>query len=154
MKKHFLIAWIALLSISCNAQDQTPKATTENSPKGTWKVDKEFDEQGNLIKYDSIYSWSSHNSHTNLTAKDADSIMQAFKSKFFANHSGISPEYLDNMFAQDSIFNFSFFKDDLFADPFKDDFVNMEELRKQMIARHQSFLQQQQPALIKPEADE
>ena len=25
-------------------------------PKGSWKVDREFDENGNLIRYDSIYT--------------------------------------------------------------------------------------------------
>ena len=32
---------------------------SQETPKGAWKVHKEFDENGNLIRYDSVYSWSS-----------------------------------------------------------------------------------------------
>jgi hypothetical protein len=28
-------------------------------PKGKWKVSKEYDDQGNMISYDSVYVWSS-----------------------------------------------------------------------------------------------
>lgn len=34
-------------------------AKKSEQPKGTWKVDKEFDENGNLTSYYSISSWSS-----------------------------------------------------------------------------------------------
>ncbi|WAC01988.1 hypothetical protein N7U66_19475 [Lacinutrix neustonica] len=62
MKKYVLVAITALLSMSCNGQKRKAKDienTVVEQPKGSWKVDKEFDDQGNLIRYDSIYSWSS-----------------------------------------------------------------------------------------------
>ena len=40
------------------------------------EVNKEFDEHGNLIRYDSIYSYSSSNS--NMDAKKMDSLMKHF----------------------------------------------------------------------------
>ena len=67
MKKYIILVFTALLTINCNGQqNETKKSDIKESeenaveqPKGAWKVNKEFDENGNLIKYDSIYSWSS-----------------------------------------------------------------------------------------------
>ena len=72
MKKYVLLFMIGMLSVSCNSQnkDLKNKESEEKSikePKGSWKVDKEFDENGNLIRYDSIYSWSSDDKYDNLS---------------------------------------------------------------------------------------
>ena len=91
MKKYILLFMIGLLSVSCNGQKNDTKntETKENEgniveqPKGSWKVDKEFDDNGNLIRYDSIYSWSSNGKFDNLSLSDKDSLMQSFKSRFF-----------------------------------------------------------------------
>ncbi|WP_405291597.1 hypothetical protein [Algibacter sp. Ld11] len=89
MKKCVLLLAVALLSVNCNGQkneDKKVEITEIEKPKGSWKVDKEFDENGNLIKYDSIYSWSSSNNMEGLSPIDRDSLMQSFKSKFFTNY--------------------------------------------------------------------
>ena len=62
MKKFILLFMVSLLSVSCKGQEnKTKKNEKEDNktniveePKGTWKVDKKFDENGNLIRYDSI----------------------------------------------------------------------------------------------------
>ena len=95
MKKHVLVIIVALLSVSCNGQKNNAKqieikeseGTVAEAPKGSWKVDKEFDENGNLIRYDSIYSWSSNTKFDNLSLSDKDSLMQSFKSRFLSNYS-------------------------------------------------------------------
>lgn len=91
MKKYILLFIVGLLSVSCKGQEnETKKNEKEENktnivevPKGTWKVDKEFDENGNLIRYDSIYSWSSNSKYNNLSSFDRDSLMQSFKTRFF-----------------------------------------------------------------------
>ncbi|WP_233268027.1 hypothetical protein [Algibacter sp. L3A6] len=83
MKKCVLLLVVAFLSINCSGQkseDKKVEITEIERPKGAWKVDKEFDENGNLIKYDSIYSWSSSNNMEGLSAMDRDSLMRSFKS--------------------------------------------------------------------------
>lgn len=52
------------------------KSDSIKPPEEKIEVNKEFDEHGNLIRYDSIYSYSSSNS--NMDAKKMDSLMKHF----------------------------------------------------------------------------
>ncbi|WP_417196800.1 hypothetical protein [Bizionia sp.] len=158
MKKYILLFMVGLLSISCNGQKNEQKTEIKESdgklveqPKGTWKVDKEFDENGNLIRYDSIYSWSSNGKFDNLSVSDKDSLMQSFKSRFFTNYSGFVNEGFEAIFSQDSLFSKRFFNDDFFGSNFGNDFMDIDKLRQQMMARQKEFLEKYQSEFIKPE---
>ena len=158
MKKHILLFMVGLLSISCNGQKNGQKKETNESdrklveqPKGTWKVDKEFDKNGNLIRYDSIYSWSSNGKFDNLSLSDKDSLIQSFKSRFFKNYSGFENQGFEDVFSQDSLFSKRFFNDDFFGSNFGNDFMDIDKLRQQMIARQKKFLEKYQSEFIKPE---
>ncbi|TYB74039.1 hypothetical protein [Bizionia myxarmorum] len=158
MKKYFLLFMVGLLSISCNGQKKDQKTEIKENddklveqPKATWKVDKEFDENGNLIRYDSIYSWSSNGKFDNLSMSDKDSLMQSFKSKFFKNYSGFENEGFSAIFSQDSLFSNRFFNDDFFGSNFGNDFMDIDKLRQEMIARQKKFLEKYQSEFIKPE---
>ena len=158
MKKYILLFIVGLLSISCNGQKNEQKTETKESdgklveqPKGTWKVDKEFDENGNLIRYDSVYSWSSNDKFDNLSLSDKDSLMQSFRSRFFKNYSGFENEGFEAIFSQDSLFSKRFFNDDFFGSNFGNDFMDIDKLRQQMIARQKKFLEKYQSEFIKPE---
>lgn len=157
MKKYVLLFMVGLLSISCNGQKNEHKTETTESdeklveqPKGTWKVDKEFDENGNLIRYDSIYSWSSNGKFDNLSLSDKDSLMQSFKSRFFTNYSGFENQGFEDVFSQDSLFSKRFFNDDFFGSDFGNDFMDIDKLRQQMISRQKKFLEKYQSEFIKP----
>ena len=59
---------LMFIIIGCNSQEKDKKQTENNlkedsivKPEEKWDVHKEYDEFGNLIKYDSIYSWSYSN---------------------------------------------------------------------------------------------
>ena len=159
MKKYILLFMIGLLSVSCNSQNNDIKNTeTKESdeeivkePKGTWKVDKEFDENGNLIRYDSIYSWSSDDKYNNLSLSERDSLMQTFKSRFFTNFSGFENQGFEDVFSKDSLFSKHFFNDDFFGSDFGSDFIDIDKIRQQMIARQKKFLEKYQSEFIKPE---
>ncbi len=80
---------LSMLAISsCNAQqDKTVKlidtAASQNQPKVTSKVNKRYDKNGNLIGYDSTYTWS----YSSKSVKpgrhvDADSVWDSFKRQF------------------------------------------------------------------------
>ena len=159
MKKYVLLVMAGVLSMGCNAQNNKAKTTepTNNEkqvdvePKGTWKVDKEFDENGNLIRYDSIYSWSSSNQFKNLSDTDRDSLIQSFKSKFFTNFSEFENRGFEDVFSQDSLFSHRFFNDDFFGSDFGTDFMDIEKIRQRMISRQKKFLEKYQSEFIKPE---
>jgi len=151
---------IGLLSVSCNSQNNDIKITETKErndekiveePKGTWKVDKEFDENGNLIRYDSIYSWSSYDKYNNLSLSERDSLVQSFKSRFFTNFSRFENQGFEDVFSKDSLFSKHFFNDDFFGSDFGSDFMDIDKIRQQMIARQNFFLKKYQSEFIKPE---
>lgn len=159
MKKYVLLFMAGLLSFSCSGQNEETKKTeaiddkakTAEQPKGSWKVDKEFDENGNLIRYDSIYSWSSSNNFNELSSVERDSLLQSFKSRFFTSFSGFENQGFEDIFSQDSLFAKRFFNDDFFRSDFGTDFMNIDKIRQQMIERQKKFLEKYQSEFIKPE---
>lgn len=157
-----MVYWfVALISLSCNGQ----KADIENKdqgankeketvvPKGIWKVDKEFDEHGNLIKYDSIYSWSSSSHLDSLSTLDRDSLIQSFRSRFFTNFSDFNIRGTHGIFTQDTLFGDRFFDDDFFKSDFGKDFMNIDKLRQEMIEKQKKFLEKYKSEYIKPEEE-
>ena len=154
MKKYVLLFMAGLLSVSCNGQNAETKESKEKlveQPKGSWKVDREFDENGNLIRYDSIYSWSSNNKYDDLSLSERDSLMQSFKSRFFTNFSQFENQGFEDVFSQDSLFSKRFFNDDFFSSDFGSDFMDIDKIRQQMIARQKRFLEKYQSEFIKSE---
>ncbi|UMB60747.1 hypothetical protein MHL31_00705 [Lutibacter sp. A80] len=159
MKKYMLLIIIGVLSISCNGQNSTSKLSeakkNENNlndqPKGSWKVNKEFDENGNLIKYDSIYSWSSTKNFDNLSSVNKDSLIQSFKSRFFKNYSGFKNEGFSSIFSEDSLFSNHFFNDDFFGSDFGKDFMDIDKIHKEMIDRQKEFLKKYQSKFLNSE---
>jgi hypothetical protein len=154
MKKYILVVMAALLSVNCNGQKAETKESEGNiveQPKGSWKVDKEFDDKGNLIRYDSIYSWSSNSNFDNLSTMDKDSLIQSFKSRFFTNFEKFENQGFEDVFSQDSLFSKHFFNDDFFGSNFGKDFMDMDKIRQQMIERQKKFLEKYQSEFLKSE---
>lgn len=156
MKKYILLFMTVFLSVSCNGQKNEIKKTEtkENiveKPKGNWEVNKEFDENGNLIRYDSIYSWSSSNKLNHLSSVERDSLMQTLKSRFFTNFSSFKNQGFEDMFSEDSLFSKRFFNDDFFGSDFGKDFMNIDKIEQQMIDRQKKFLEKYHSEFIKPE---
>ncbi|CDF79529.1 conserved hypothetical protein [Formosa agariphila KMM 3901] len=154
MKTYVLLAMMSLLTVSCNGQEpeiQKRDKNTVEQPKGSWNVNKEFDADGNLIRYDSIYSWSSYDTLDKLSAADRDSLLQHMKSRFFTNFSGFENQGFEHVFTNDSIFSKHYFNDDFFGSDFGHDFMDIDKIRQQMIARQKAFLEKYNEALIKPE---
>ncbi|CAH8283158.1 hypothetical protein EV196_102133 [Mariniflexile fucanivorans] len=159
MKKHVLVIIVALLSVSCNGQKNNAKqieikeseGTVAEAPKGSWKVDKEFDENGNLIRYDSIYSWSSQGELDHISTLDRDSLLQSFKSRFFTNFSDFENQGFDDVFSKDSLFSKRFFNEDFFGSDFGKDYMDIDKITQQMLEKQKKFLEKYQSEFIKPE---
>ena len=159
MKNYFLISAFAILSVSCNGQEikteiaenNTSNKNSIEAPKGSWKVDKEFDEQGNLIRYDSIYSWSSDSVYKNLSAVARDSLIQSFKSSFFTNFSSFEDDGFDKIFSKDSLFSQRFFNDDFFKSDFGKDYIDIDRIGEEMMERQRQFLKKYQSEFLEIE---
>lgn len=149
MKKYVVLAISALLTISCNSQEKKSKDDTHEGtkaqiteePKGSWKVNREFDEEGNLIRYDSIYSWSSGTDLNELAAMNRDSILKSMQSRFYRNFSHFDHKDFPNLFEDDSLFAKRFFNDDFFDSDFGHDFMDIDKVRERMENMQRNFLE-------------
>ncbi|MDO6601518.1 hypothetical protein [Arenibacter palladensis] len=158
MKKIAILSMVAILNLSCNAQENKKEDNLQKDsiaqvepPKGTWKVDKEFDENGNLIRYDSIYSWSSTDNLDELAQRNPDSLLQSFRSKFYRNFSHIDNQRFGDLFSEDSLFTKRFFDNDFFDSDFGEDFMDIDRIRKRMETMQKRFLERYQSEFEKLE---
>lgn len=152
MKKATTLLIAAILSLSCEAQEKDSadkqkkddKQTIAAQPKGEWKVHKEFDEAGNLIRYDSVYTWSSGSELDDLSLLDRDSTLQSLRSRFYREFSGIDEQEFGDLFSADSLFSKRFFNDDFFDSDFGRDFMDIDRIRERMERLQQEFLEKYQ----------
>lgn len=158
MKKYIILLLAAFLSTSCNSQEtinkdernKDNKAATTETPKGSWKVNKEFDEAGNIIRYDSIYSWSSGDNLNELATFDRDSTLKSMQSRFYRNFSqfDFDKEGFGDLFAEDSLFTKQFFNNDFFENDFGKDFMDIDKMHERMESMQKRFLQRYQPMVV------
>ena len=133
MKKLFAFMMILFLTIGCNAQEnkaQNKKQIDENKPKTNIIVNKEYDENGNLIRYDSTYSYVYSNVEGDSTL--ADSLLSNFKGEVFESFPDAKTPFWNDMFFEDSLLNYDFYKDDFFSKRFEMNMKRFEKLFKQM----------------------
>lgn len=151
MKTRMLLLMLMLSFFGCNAQEKEKKnddlgAETDKSaiPKGNWKVNKEFDEDGNLISYDStyVYSYSTVEGDT-VYNKDVDEIFKNFR-QFYENHQIGGHLGLMNSFLNDSLYGEpNFFEDDFFSDRMMS--KHFQEQIRQMDSMRNEFLKENYP---------
>ena len=87
--KH-VVAFLFILAITgCMGQEKEKdeiskdeKQEMAQEPKGQWEVHKEYDDLGNLIKYDSIYSYDYSNTKDDSIKINLDSIIDSFRGYF------------------------------------------------------------------------
>ena len=159
MKNIALLFLAAVLTTSCNSQEnkkddlenEVGKEKITEQPKGTWKVDKEFDEAGNLIRYDSIYSWSSSDDFETLDLRDKDSLLQSFQSRFFRHFSDTDRFGFDSFMEPDSLFNERFFNKDFFGSDFGKDFMDIDRMHQRMERMQKEFIERYRSRFDLPE---
>ncbi len=150
-----VIAMFCMLAITgCSGQDRGKKGNLENkesaldTPRSSWEVRKEYDDAGNLIRYDSIYSWAYSNVEGDSISVNLDSIMDAFRLHF----ENTSPSPWRDRFSYfpevDSLFMNRFFEDDYFFKNWQRDYSEMEEMMRKMDSSRNEFLKRFHPGLI------
>lgn len=122
MKKILIFIIFFLAGSGCNAQNEDSDilladSLNQNKPQTKIIVNKEYDESGNLVKYDSSYSYFYSNIKNDSTY--VDSTLAVFQNDFFNSFSNMQRPFLDEMFFEDSLMNYDFFKNDFFSQRFK-----------------------------------
>lgn len=157
--KKILALVIVLMLLGCNQKEKENLTQQVESnekvkdkmvvkPKEKWDVRKEYDEFGNLIKYDSIYSWAYSNIEGDSLHVNLDSIMDSFR-RYFGDR---SPFKLKEEFfyfpKNDSLFKYEFFKDDYFFSNWQKQHSELEDMIKRMDSSRNAFLKRFHPGLL------
>jgi hypothetical protein len=119
---------LSVTLISCNGQtnkkSENDKSTAK--PQTNIKVDKQYDSNGNLIKFDSSYSYYYSNIKDDKNV--GDSIFSNFKNQFNQKYSFSANPYFNDFFFQDSLLKYDFYKKDFFLNRFRNNMKMMDSL--------------------------
>lgn len=142
----------SLIFSSCNGQKakkEKNRSVTDttlissNQPKEDIKVNKEYDKNGNLIRYDSTYTYYYSNIDENRAA--ADSIYNKFQEMFEEKYPFATEPYFDNLFFEDSLLHYDFYKKDFFHQRFMKNMELMDKLFREMDSVKNQFFMEQFP---------
>lgn len=146
MKTFNILPIFLFLMLSCTAQNKQQKKeqidNSTNIPKEKVQVNKEYDELGNLIKFDSIYSYS-YSSNGQLN----DSIILKMQEQFSKNKL-FGQQFFNNFFEEDS----TFFNDHFFSKGFINHDAQFNQMMKRMDSIQQLYFNQRR-GLIPPEPE-
>lgn len=120
---------------------KTKEASVLNKPKIDIQVNKKYDEMGNLIYYDSTYSYfyASQKTDKFLT----DNILNTFKPFLEENYPDLLNISIEQLFFNDSILQNDYFYDDYFQKRVELNHDNLEELMKKMDSIKKIFFEMQ-----------
>jgi hypothetical protein len=131
MKKAYLVFCCIVLFSTCknkNSNQQIVSAQTENksnhpdttsNPKIDVKVNRKYDDKGNLIRFDSSYSYYYESPGLKSSAIRSDSLYRQFKNSFQSNLLDSMRSEMNKIFFNDSLFQYDFFNSDYFSKRFE-----------------------------------
>ena len=133
--------------LGCNGQTGKQNGDSVNkgtNPQTSIKVDKKYDSKGNLINYDSTYSYYYSNIKDNKGLED--SIFANFKNQFNNKYFFSTNPYFNDFFFQDSLLKYDFYRKDFFINRFRNNMRMMDSLFWGMDSLKNSFFNK--PSLI------
>ncbi len=136
MKTTILLFFVSTFFFACNSQNIKSKDGGMKKPQENIKVTKKYDENGNLIELDSVYTsyYSNFDGDTIFT----DTLMNQFSNYF--KHS-FNLGFSDGLYSVDSMFMPGFFHDDFFENQFIRQDKEMLNMIRQMDSLKNSFFQ-------------
>ena len=157
MKKMLFILLVPFLVASCSAQNEKTTNEKENlsseqkstEPKVDVKVNKVYDENGNLISYDSTYVWSYTNTFGDSVDVNIDSVMSQFKPMIGSHFPGFLNDNYNDYFFGDSLFYHDFLSPDYFFDRWEQERIRMNRMMREMDSLKELFFREQYPELKK-----
>lgn len=153
--KNAIFILVVFMCLGCKNEEKKglkmltlKKKPTVLEPKENWGVTKQYDEFGNLIKYDSIYSYTYSNAQGDTVKVNLDSVMLSFKDYFSKN----TPYRWNKDFfyapKHDSLFMNNFFKENYFFNEWGRQPWNIKKMMFQMDSTRNTFLKKFHPGLM------
>lgn len=130
-----------IITVACNSQagQKDAKAKTVNvektegvNPKIKTRVNKQYDSKGNLMKFDSTYSYFYTSKGNDSTKVGLDTLVKEFKSYYSQQMTSGINRHFNDIFLTDSLFKYDFLNDDYFRKRFELNMAIMHDMFKQM----------------------
>ena len=106
-------------------------------------VNKQYDDKGNIVRFDSSYSCIYSSRGSGNMQMNTDSVYTHFRSFFHHNYKGLSDPWHDNVTGSDSLFRHDFLSNDYFMKRFElnqrmfdNVFRQMDSLKKHQMHRN------------------
>ena len=152
MKKLMAIMLLSFLMGGCNGQkNQNEKSSkqiasidTLAKPKVDVRVNKKYDDKGNLVQYDSTYSYF-YSSPGFKNSISSDSLFSNFKIPLRNDYKGLLDDNMNNIFFNDSLFKYDFYNNDYFSKRFQLNIQRFENMFKQMDSIKSDMFRQTYP---------
>ena len=143
---------LSFLVGGCNGQKKQNEISTKQfaavdtmvKPKADIRVNKKYDEKGNLVQYDSTYSYF-YSSPGFKNSISSDSLFNRFKTPLRLDYQGLFNENMDSIFFNDSLFKYDFYNSDYFSKRFQLNMLRFENMFKQMDSIKSSMFNQNYP---------
>jgi hypothetical protein len=156
LKIERLLIFSSLLFIvfSCDSQNKksehNPKTVTSEkivgvNPKIKTKVNKQYDAKGNLIKFDSTYSYFYTSKHRDSLKVTIDNVFNEFKTFYNDNLISGFNKQINEIFMSDSLFKYDFLNDDYFRKRFELNMNKMNKIFLEMDSMKVNYLKSAQP---------
>ncbi|MGE0089679.1 MAG: hypothetical protein AB7S50_09435 [Bacteroidales bacterium] len=117
------------------------------NPKVDIKVNKEFDRNGNVIRYDSTYTYIYTYPNGNKETINIDSVFKSFKPYFFDKGIDLMQKPFIDFFESDSSFQQHFFDHDYFINQFENEMFRFEEMMREMDSLRNLYLKEIYPEI-------
>ena len=146
-RKWLLILTVLVVFCSCNKEvnelEDNQLNNANNAPIEDIIVNKEYDEHGNIIKYDSTYS-SFYSNIENDSLRE-DSILFNFKRMFEQEYPFSFKPSFNDFFFRDSLMKYDFYKKDFFLERFRQNQEHTEKIFQEMDSIKNKFFDEQYP---------
>ena len=159
-KKIILLMLPFMIFSGCNGQtkkgnDKLLSARTETNihvsddtlskPKVSVKVNKQYDDKGNIVKYDSSYSYFYSSPGGKAMHLSNDSVYSQFRTFFDKKYPNFFHAQYDNVFFNDSLFKYDFFNNDYFMKRFEMNKKMFDRIYQQMDSLKGDFMESNYP---------
>lgn len=119
--------------------------TLKSNPKVDIRVNKEYDDNGNIIRYDSTYSYIYTYPDGSKETLNADSLFKSFQPYFFDRSFEIMRDPFRDFFDKDTFYEKHFFEQNYFMQQFEREKFRFDEMIKKMDSLRNRFLKQTYP---------
>jgi hypothetical protein len=120
-------------------------ADSTSKPQTSVKVNKKYDDKGNLIRYDSSYSYHYVGPMGLSKSIETDTLFRHFKSYYLSNYDTMLNNSYGNIFFSDSLFKYDFMQPDYFSKRFELNRKRFEQMAHDMDSIKIRYLEQGYP---------